>query len=148
MAENLSMVVGSTFMAFGTAAAASIIAKETGMFFGVNPLCEQGLYLPGPYHRLIETPQVRWPRSFVTSRSEGGRGTGALRRSLFGAWDLEGRALCWVAMANKVSRLRRIREGAQALWEERGIEAEGERTKLHKFANFWVRVWRSFVRNR
>src|SRR5713226_8556646 len=51
-------------------------------------------------------------------------------------------------MANKVSRFRRIREGAQALWEERGIEAEGERTKQHKFAHFWVMVWRSFVRNR
>src|SRR5437899_4616004 len=51
-------------------------------------------------------------------------------------------------MANKTSRLRRIREGAQALWEERGIETQVDRSKIHKFAHFWIMVWRSFTRNR
>src|SRR5436190_22743480 len=51
-------------------------------------------------------------------------------------------------MANKSSRFRRIREGAQALWEERGIGTEGYGSKAHKFAHFWITVWRSFTRNR
>src|SRR5439155_2080964 len=51
-------------------------------------------------------------------------------------------------MGNETSRFRRIREGAQALWEERGIGTAGERPKLYKFAHFWVMVWRSFTRNR
>src|SRR5256885_13003970 len=51
-------------------------------------------------------------------------------------------------MAKKTSRFRRIREGAQALWEERGIETQDNISKVQKFAHFWIMVWRSFSRNR
>src|SRR5256885_540702 len=51
-------------------------------------------------------------------------------------------------MAKKTSRFRRIREGAQALWEERGIETQDNISKIQKFAHFWIMVWRSFTRNR
>src|SRR5882672_433796 len=52
-------------------------------------------------------------------------------------------------MANKISRFRRIREGAQALWEDRGLEpGGGGRSRLKRFTHFWMMVWRSFTRNR
>ncbi len=51
-------------------------------------------------------------------------------------------------MADKVSKLRRIREHARALWEERGMEQREGLPKLHRFLHFWVMVWKSFARNR
>jgi membrane protein len=51
-------------------------------------------------------------------------------------------------MANKLSRFRRIREGAQALWDESALKSHTELSKVEKFAHFCVMVWRSFVRNR
>src|SRR6266446_2050015 len=51
-------------------------------------------------------------------------------------------------MAQKLSRFRRLRQFAQVIWEERGFESGGELSKVHKFAHFWVLVWKSFSRNR
>lgn len=51
-------------------------------------------------------------------------------------------------MVKKVSKLDQIRANAQALLEEPTAEAQGQTSKLHRFAHFWVLVWRSFSRNR
>jgi membrane protein len=51
-------------------------------------------------------------------------------------------------MAKKASRLRRLREGAQTLLDERALRARTEHSKLHRFVHFWVMVGGSFVRNR
>ena len=51
-------------------------------------------------------------------------------------------------MANKVSRFRRIRAGAQALWDESALRSHAQLSKTEKFAHFCLMVWRSFVRNR
>src|SRR5437016_9992989 len=51
-------------------------------------------------------------------------------------------------MADKLSRLRRIRAGARALWDESALQSQTELTKIEKFAHFCLMVWRSFVRNR
>src|SRR5215469_2743523 len=50
-------------------------------------------------------------------------------------------------MADKPSRWRRLRREARALWRGETASLEGV-SKLHKFAHFWVMVWRSFTRNR
>ena len=50
-------------------------------------------------------------------------------------------------MSKKLSRFQQFRAGAQALFEE-SPGTEGEGSKLHRFAHFWVLVWRSFTRNR
>jgi len=63
--------------------------------------------------------------------------------------DFNRTALCFLPMGNETSRLRRIRESAQAIWEDRGLEpGKGGRSRLKRFAHFWVMVWRSFNRNR
>jgi len=51
-------------------------------------------------------------------------------------------------MEKKVSRLEKIRAGAQALLDEKALPPEGEPSRLHKFLHFWVLVGKSFVRNR
>src|SRR5689334_22233836 len=52
-------------------------------------------------------------------------------------------------MANKISRFQRIREAANALWEDRGLEpGGGGRSRLKRFAHFCVMVGRDFTRNR
>jgi membrane protein len=51
-------------------------------------------------------------------------------------------------MDRKPSRLRRLREGAQALLAGRPLHSPTELSKWHLFAHFWVMVGRSFVRNR
>jgi len=51
-------------------------------------------------------------------------------------------------MAKKTSRFHRIREGAQALLDERALRSQTELSNWHKFAHFWVLVGRSFARNR
>lgn len=51
-------------------------------------------------------------------------------------------------MSGKVSRFQRLRQKAQAIWEERGFESGNELSKLQKFIHFWVLVWKSFTRNR
>jgi membrane protein len=51
-------------------------------------------------------------------------------------------------MAKKVSRLQKIREDALALLDGRtGVPPSGL-SNWHKFAHFWVMVWKSFARNR
>jgi membrane protein len=51
-------------------------------------------------------------------------------------------------MVKKASRLRRIRESAQALLDERALKSHTELSNWHKFAHFWILVGRSFARNR
>lgn len=52
-------------------------------------------------------------------------------------------------MGSETSRLRKIRESAQAIWEDRGLEpGTGGRSRLKRFVHFWVMVWKSFSRNR
>src|SRR5256885_7691247 len=51
-------------------------------------------------------------------------------------------------MANRFSRFKKIRQEAQALWDESALRSETPLTRLHKFAHFWVLVWKSFTRNR
>jgi membrane protein len=48
----------------------------------------------------------------------------------------------------KTSRLQQLREEAEALIEERGLESEAKWSRLRRFSHFWVLVWKSFVRNR
>ncbi len=51
-------------------------------------------------------------------------------------------------MTKNNSRLRKLREGIQALRDESIVRSDGELSRLHKFLHFWVLVGRSFVRNR
>src|SRR5262245_5746783 len=54
-------------------------------------------------------------------------------------------------MANDaLSKLKRIQEQAQAFLEERGIgrEDDARRSRIHRFAHFWLLVGKSFIRNR
>ncbi len=51
-------------------------------------------------------------------------------------------------MAKPVSRFRKIREDAKALWDESALASESELSKLSKFAHFCLMTWRSFARNR
>src|SRR5690349_18310296 len=51
-------------------------------------------------------------------------------------------------MANQVSRWRKLRDDALALWNETNIGSQASLSKLQKFAHFWVLVWKSFTRNR
>jgi membrane protein len=51
-------------------------------------------------------------------------------------------------MAKKVSRFQKLREDALALFDERALGSLAEFSNWHKFAHFWVLVWRSFTRNR
>src|SRR5207245_9255675 len=44
--------------------------------------------------------------------------------------------------------LRKIREDARALWDERALGHHADLPRLHRFAHFWLMVWRSFTRNR
>src|SRR5207245_7581822 len=44
--------------------------------------------------------------------------------------------------------LRKIREDARALWDERAVGHHADLPRLHRFAHFWLMVWRSFTRNR
>ena len=49
-----------------------------------------------------------------------------------------------------VSKLKRLLEASQAFFEERGIghEDDAKRSRLHRFAHFWLLVGKSFIRNR
>src|SRR6266550_4104737 len=51
-------------------------------------------------------------------------------------------------MANRFSRFKKIRQEAQALWDESALRSETPLSRLEKFAHFWVLVWKSFTRNR
>jgi membrane protein len=51
-------------------------------------------------------------------------------------------------MANLGSKLKKLWDTAEAVWDESFFRAEGEQTRFRKFLHFWVLVWRSFVRNR
>src|ERR1043166_2902376 len=51
-------------------------------------------------------------------------------------------------MAEKSSRFRKMREDARAFLDERALARHDELPRLHKFAHFWLMVWRSFSRNR
>ena len=51
-------------------------------------------------------------------------------------------------MAKMISRLQKIREDLLALWEGRAAVPLSNLSNWHKFAHFWVLVWKSFTRNR
>jgi membrane protein len=51
-------------------------------------------------------------------------------------------------MAKKVSRFQRIRADTLALLDERTAGSVAGLSRWHRFAHFWVMVWRSFTRNR
>src|SRR4051812_4278908 len=51
-------------------------------------------------------------------------------------------------MANQVSKWRKLRDEALALWNESNINSQASLSKMYKFAHFWVLVWKSFNRNR
>ena len=51
-------------------------------------------------------------------------------------------------MANKVSRFKKLREQVLALLDERALGSLAELSNWHKFAHFWLLVWKSFTRNR
>ena len=51
-------------------------------------------------------------------------------------------------MPEKISKLQKMRAGAQALLDENASHEELHRSKWRRFVHFWVLVWRSFVRNR
>src|SRR5437667_5324130 len=51
-------------------------------------------------------------------------------------------------MANQLSRWKKLRDDAIALWNETNIASQASLSKFQKFAHFWVLVWKSFTRNR
>ena len=51
-------------------------------------------------------------------------------------------------MAKKVSRFQKLREDVLALLEGRAAAPLSGLSNWHKFAHFWVLVWKSFTRNR
>src|SRR3954465_7621053 len=51
-------------------------------------------------------------------------------------------------MADQLSRWRRIRRDAEALWSGTIVGSPANLSRPHKFAHFWVLVWKSFRRNR
>jgi len=51
-------------------------------------------------------------------------------------------------MERKASRFQKIRENAQALLDGRAAGSLSGLSRWHKFAHFWVMVWKSFTRNR
>ena len=51
-------------------------------------------------------------------------------------------------MPKKVSKFQKIRADALALLDERAVVSLAGLSKWHRFAHFWVMVWRSFTRNR
>jgi uncharacterized BrkB/YihY/UPF0761 family membrane protein/DNA-binding IscR family transcriptional regulator len=59
-------------------------------------------------------------------------------------------AYTFVVANDTVSKLKRLLEAIQAFFEERGIGHvdDARRSRLHRFAHFWLLVGKSFVRNR
>jgi len=53
-----------------------------------------------------------------------------------------------VTMAKKPSKLQEFSAKAKALLDERALRVQGGIPKWQRFINFWLLVWRSFVRNR
>ena len=51
-------------------------------------------------------------------------------------------------MVKKVSRFQKMRADALALLDERAAGSVAGLSRWHRFAHFWVMVWRSFTRNR
>jgi membrane protein len=51
-------------------------------------------------------------------------------------------------MAERFSRIRKLRLEAQSLWEDGPAWSQKPFSKAQKFLHFWVLVWRSFVKNR
>ena len=51
-------------------------------------------------------------------------------------------------MAKKVSRFKKLREHVLLLLDERALGSLAEFSNWHKFAHFWLMVWKSFTRNR
>lgn len=51
-------------------------------------------------------------------------------------------------MASRFSRWKKLREEAEGLWTERALRSQTPLSRLHKFAHFWILVWRSFSKNR
>jgi membrane protein len=51
-------------------------------------------------------------------------------------------------MGTKLTRFQKIRAGAHALLDENAVHRAERMGRWHRFAHFWVLVWRSFSRNR
>src|SRR3954453_4207487 len=51
-------------------------------------------------------------------------------------------------MGQQLSRWRRMRRDAEALWSGTIVGSPAALSKPQKFAHFWVLVWKSFKRNR
>src|SRR3954453_16682998 len=51
-------------------------------------------------------------------------------------------------MGQQLSRWRRMRRDAEALWSGTIVGSPAALSKPQKFAHFWVLVWKSFARNR
>src|SRR5579872_3307866 len=51
-------------------------------------------------------------------------------------------------MGTKLTRFQKIRAGAHALLDENTVHLAERMGRWHRFAHFWVLVWRSFSRNR
>src|SRR3954453_10771515 len=51
-------------------------------------------------------------------------------------------------MGQQLSRWRRMRRDAEALWSGTIVGSPAALSKPQKFAHFWVLVWTSFTRNR
>jgi len=51
-------------------------------------------------------------------------------------------------MARMFSRFQKFLEDGRALLDEKGLHPGIVQSRLHKFAHFWILVWRSFDRNR
>jgi membrane protein len=51
-------------------------------------------------------------------------------------------------MAERFSRIRKLRSEAQSLWHDGPAWSQAPFSSAQKFLHFWVLVWRSFVKNR
>src|SRR5437660_4084208 len=51
-------------------------------------------------------------------------------------------------MAGRTSKFKKWFKEAQSIWDDSVLRSERPLTRLHKFAHFWVLVWKSFSRNR
>src|SRR5438105_1934209 len=51
-------------------------------------------------------------------------------------------------MAGRTSKFKKWFKEAQSIWDDSVLRSERPLTRLHKFAHFWVLVWKSFTRNR
>jgi membrane protein len=51
-------------------------------------------------------------------------------------------------MSERFSKLKKWRREALSIWDDSALRSGRPLTRLHRFAHFWVLVWKSFSRNR